>query len=363
MVEKTTAFRQPPTMAFQVTYPGDRSQQAVAWIEQVTDIAFDGDELEMALHNGVALATLANAISGGAAIRKISHSRMPFPQRENIAAFLEACRSFGVPEYELFATSDLYEQENLKQVVNCLFALAGAILPTCRSYFLPIVGLLLLKFPFCSILVFRLLAVCSLCLSTETVYHVPGYEGPSLAKPPASYTGSHHSARNMDALWGKSSAAEFGNIDAAARAEHQSTAGPSIAASTAAGRKIQVQRSSQLEAFHQLDASENARKAAARRAGFAGGAGTGEVDPSFHAKMPTKKKKGPPAIPKVQCNCHYFSTPHSFFPPLLEISTGFHRGRSSTTRRSLTSGAILLAFPSLFLTSTSLFTSLFLRFS
>ena len=169
--------RRAPTMpAFQGSYTGTREQQALAWVEQVTGMTFDGDELGMALHNGVALAELANRLVPGT-VQKISHSRMPFPQRENIAAFIEAARVMGVPDHVLFSTGDLYEQANLKQVVECLHALG------------------------------------------EVVYSLADYDGPALGAPPAQRATRHDSA--------------------------------------SAGRKIQGERSAALEAFHQLDASDD----------------------------------------------------------------------------------------------------------
>lgn len=94
-------------VAHQGAYSGTREAQALAWIEEVTGMSFDGDEFGIALQDGVGLATLANALVPGT-IRKVSHSRMPFPQRENISAFIEAARMMGVPEHQLFETSDLF---------------------------------------------------------------------------------------------------------------------------------------------------------------------------------------------------------------------------------------------------------------
>ncbi len=256
-------------VAYEGSYSGTREQQALAWVEEVTGMSFDGDELGMALHNGVALAELANKLMPGT-IRKISHSRMPFPQRENIAAFIEAARSMGVPEHELFETSDLYEQSNLKSVVDCLYEVS------------------------------------------KVAYTLPHYDGPGLGPAPQQRARArHHSASKSDALWGKGGS-EFGQADAAARTNRsrQASNGPSIAAATSAGRKIQVERSSALKAFHDLDASEHAKTAAAHR-----GVVTGEVNPEWHAKMPTKKKQGPPPpIPKGKIK-HHPPVPHRKQPP------------------------------------------------
>jgi hypothetical protein len=248
----------------QGAYSGTREEQALAWVEEVTGMSFDGDELGMALHNGVALAELANKLMPGT-IRKISHSRMPFPQRENIAAFIEAARLMGVPEHQLFETSDLYEQANLKSVVDCLFEVG------------------------------------------KVAYALPHYDGPALGPPPQHHgRARHHSATKGDALWGGRGGSGFDQAGAAARNDRsrQASGGPSIAAATSAGRKIQVERSSALKAFHELDAST--RTTAMRHGGA-----TGHVSEGWHAKIPTRKKsgRGPPLIPKGKIK-HHPPVPH-----------------------------------------------------
>eukprot|EP01043_Picozoa_sp_COSAG02_P124337 COSAG02_NODE_61395_length_268_cov_1.497041_1_plen_51_part_01 len=49
-------------VAYEGSYSGTREQQALAWVEEVTGMSFDGDEFGMALHNRVALAELANKL-------------------------------------------------------------------------------------------------------------------------------------------------------------------------------------------------------------------------------------------------------------------------------------------------------------
>ena len=53
-----------------------------------------------ALH-GERLCELINAIQPGS-VPRITRSAMPFRQMENIAAYLDACRTIGVPNFELF---------------------------------------------------------------------------------------------------------------------------------------------------------------------------------------------------------------------------------------------------------------------
>ena len=77
------------------------------------------------LKSGVVLCELANALRPKS-VARISKSAMPFPQRENVLAFINAARELGVPERDNFDTSDLFEQSNMRQVLICVSALGRA---------------------------------------------------------------------------------------------------------------------------------------------------------------------------------------------------------------------------------------------
>ena len=49
---------------------------------------------------------------------------MPFKQMEAIEIFIQKCKAYGVADMEVFQTPDLFESQNLHQVVICLQALA-----------------------------------------------------------------------------------------------------------------------------------------------------------------------------------------------------------------------------------------------
>ena len=135
----------------------------------------------------------------------------------------------------------------------------------------------------------------------KVAYSLPHYAGPALGPPPQQHSRArHHSAAEMDALWGKSGSA-FGQVDAAARTDRarESSAGPSIAAATSAGRKIQVERSAALKAFHDFEASERAKTAPLPP----------QISSEWRAKIPTRKKAAPPPIPKGKVKRHP-SVPH-----------------------------------------------------
>uniref|UniRef100_K3WZS5 Calponin-homology (CH) domain-containing protein n=1 Tax=Globisporangium ultimum (strain ATCC 200006 / CBS 805.95 / DAOM BR144) TaxID=431595 RepID=K3WZS5_GLOUD len=100
-------------------------EEAQEWIESVLNEKFltsFGDSLK----DGVMLCTLMNKIRPGI-ISRIQTSSMPFKQMENITAFLKACRSVGVAEFDLFETVDLFELKKVDLVVKCIHALGRAV--------------------------------------------------------------------------------------------------------------------------------------------------------------------------------------------------------------------------------------------
>ena len=56
----------------------------------------DEMELQAWLKSGVVLCNLANCLKPGL-VAKVSEVQKPFNQMENISAYLEACREYGVP--------------------------------------------------------------------------------------------------------------------------------------------------------------------------------------------------------------------------------------------------------------------------
>ena len=83
-------------MAYDGGYTGSEAEQALAWVSDATGIALSG-ELEDALRDGVALCELANRLQPKT-VNRISKSSMPFPQRENIKAAIDAARSLGLED-------------------------------------------------------------------------------------------------------------------------------------------------------------------------------------------------------------------------------------------------------------------------
>ena len=70
----------------------------------------------IALKNGKVLCKLINAIKPGS-VKKINENKMTFKEMENINCFLSACEEIGVKKVDLFQTVDLYEGQNIPQVI------------------------------------------------------------------------------------------------------------------------------------------------------------------------------------------------------------------------------------------------------
>ena len=56
---------------------------------------------------------------------------LAFMQMELINAFIDVCKEMGVPDHEAFATVDLYEEQNLHQVVVCIQSLGRKVSSCC----------------------------------------------------------------------------------------------------------------------------------------------------------------------------------------------------------------------------------------
>ncbi|ELT95893.1 hypothetical protein CAPTEDRAFT_176110 [Capitella teleta] len=95
------------------------------------DLAGDQDSFHALLKNGTVLARLANALFPGTiAPHKLQQPpKLAFKQMELIELFVLKAKEFGVPDHETFQTVDLYERQNLHQVVLCLQSLARKTKP------------------------------------------------------------------------------------------------------------------------------------------------------------------------------------------------------------------------------------------
>lgn len=106
-------------------YDENQEQEARLWMEAVVGEPVDpgvssgeimgSKRFHEALKDGVYLCKLAQTVTGTPI--KINQSKMAFKQMENINNFLTVCEKYGVSKVDLFQTVDLFENQNMWQVV------------------------------------------------------------------------------------------------------------------------------------------------------------------------------------------------------------------------------------------------------
>jgi len=96
------------------------------------------EDVQAMLKDGIILCKLINVIHGGA-VKKINTGSMVFKQMENINNFLTACTdTLGCKKLDMFQSVDLYEMQNIPQVINGIIALGRKAQTT--GYDGPILG-------------------------------------------------------------------------------------------------------------------------------------------------------------------------------------------------------------------------------
>ena len=103
-------------------YDPQLETQARAWLEAVVGEPFPASDFHEALKDGIYLCKAINKLQPGS-VKKINTGKMAFKMMENIGNFLDAMGAYGVSKHESFQTVDLYEAENMVQVVNGIHAL------------------------------------------------------------------------------------------------------------------------------------------------------------------------------------------------------------------------------------------------
>lgn len=103
-------------------YDPELERQARDWLEKVVGEPFPDGSFHEALKDGVYLCKAINVIAPGS-VKKINQSKMAFKMMENIGNFLEGCYGYGLVKTDVFQTVDLYEAQNMPQVINGIHAL------------------------------------------------------------------------------------------------------------------------------------------------------------------------------------------------------------------------------------------------
>ena len=114
----------------------DLTKEAMEWIGEVLrdgggehaelasqiGVIENAKDVQFILKDGVILCHLINVIKPGS-VKKFQASKLAFKQMETIGQFLTACEGLGINKIDLFQTVDLFEGQNIPQVINGIFAL------------------------------------------------------------------------------------------------------------------------------------------------------------------------------------------------------------------------------------------------
>ena len=106
-------------------YDYELEKECRGFLSELLGKPLEGDFLDI-LKSGELLCEALNKIKPGT-VARINHSKFPFPQHENIKAYIDGCRSLGVQEYDLFTNVDLFEKKNPPMVLQNIFALGRAV--------------------------------------------------------------------------------------------------------------------------------------------------------------------------------------------------------------------------------------------
>lgn len=109
------------------------------WIEAVTGESKGSQTTHEWLKGGLVLCALANNVKPGV-IKKPHVKPGASFQMENILFFQNAARALGVAESSMFGTPDLFEEKNMKSVIDAIYAFGGAIQKSCPEYNGPKLG-------------------------------------------------------------------------------------------------------------------------------------------------------------------------------------------------------------------------------
>ncbi|XP_045195626.1 myophilin-like [Mercenaria mercenaria] len=116
-------------------YDEDLARQALTWVNsRITatghePITTDGsrENFHKTLEDGTVLCCLISAIDPAHPVKIAKKPTMAFKKMECIGQFLNAIDRYGVTKAETFQTVDLYEKQNLAQVVTTLHALGRKV--------------------------------------------------------------------------------------------------------------------------------------------------------------------------------------------------------------------------------------------
>lgn len=102
----------------------DQVAEVKNWMETVMNETYP--DFFADIRDGVELCKLLNVIKPGLiGEKKFKKSTIVFVCRTNIQLFIEGCKKLGIPETDCIETRDLYDQQNLNDVVLNLYAVSA----------------------------------------------------------------------------------------------------------------------------------------------------------------------------------------------------------------------------------------------
>lgn len=114
-------------------YDKDVAANCMQWLAHVTgeplDTSGDMESVYNQLRDGYVLSILAQKLTGKGNPKRV---KMAFQQMEAIEKFTTAIKGppLNTPEHSVFATPDLYEKQNMVQVITCLESVGRRCLNT-----------------------------------------------------------------------------------------------------------------------------------------------------------------------------------------------------------------------------------------
>lgn len=114
--------------------------ETIAWLQEVTGESMEGMTVHEWLHDGVILIKLLNILRPNVNLKPKKMKAAMF-LRDNISMFLKHVRKEypQMKESDMFGTNDLYENQNMRQVMYCIYCLGG-VLQTCDDFKGPKLG-------------------------------------------------------------------------------------------------------------------------------------------------------------------------------------------------------------------------------
>jgi hypothetical protein len=107
-----------------IKYSEEREQKARTWLEKFLGETFEEKTLQEALKSGERLCAAINKVFPKQPVKNINKQKFPAMQRENISAYIAACKLMAFDRAVWFETADLFEGKDMVIVIENIYALS-----------------------------------------------------------------------------------------------------------------------------------------------------------------------------------------------------------------------------------------------